>query len=65
MKTLGLVVEIDGASHDFKEEYDFERTKYLESLGLKVFKISDWDVKQNLPLAMKDLENYIIQHYSS
>lgn len=65
VKTLGLVVEIDGASHDFKKDYDLERTKYLESLGLQVFKISDWDVKQNLSLAVKDLENYIIQHYSS
>lgn len=65
VKTLGLVVEIDGASHDLKKDYDLERTKYLESLGLKVFKISDWDVKQNLSLAMKDLENYIVQHYSS
>ncbi|MPT31012.1 MAG: DUF559 domain-containing protein [Chryseobacterium sp.] len=64
VKTLGLVVEIDGSSHDFKQEYDLERAKFLESLGLKIFKISDWDVKQNLSVAMKDLENFIVENYS-
>lgn len=64
VKTLGLVVEIDGTSHDFKQEYDLERTKFLESLGLKIFRITDWDVKQNPSLAMKDLENFIVENYS-
>ena len=64
VKTLGLVVEIDGTSHDFKQEYDLERTKFLESLGLKIFRITDWDVKQNLSTAIKELENFIIENYS-
>lgn len=64
VKALGLVVEIDGVSHDFKKEYDEEKTKFLESLGLKIFKITDWDVKNNLSIVMKDLENFIIQKYS-
>ncbi len=64
VKTLGLVVEIDGASHDFKQEYDSERTKFLESIGLKVFRITDWDVKQNLSAVMKELEDFIIENYS-
>ncbi|WP_312902768.1 endonuclease domain-containing protein [Chryseobacterium taichungense] len=65
VKTLGLVVEIDGISHDFKQDYDLERTKFLESLDLKIFRITDLDVKQNLSVAMNDLENFIIEHYSS
>ncbi|WP_312342689.1 endonuclease domain-containing protein [Chryseobacterium binzhouense] len=64
VKALGLAVEIDGTSHDFKQEYDLERTKFLESLGLKILRITDWDVKQNLSLAMKDLENFIVENYS-
>jgi very-short-patch-repair endonuclease len=64
VKTLGLVVEIDGDSHDLKQEYDLERTAFMENLGLKVFIISDWDVKQNLSIATKDLENFIIANYS-
>jgi very-short-patch-repair endonuclease len=63
VKTLGLVIEIDGSSHDYKREYDNARQNYLESLGLKVFRIADIDVKRNLAQAMHDLENYIVQEY--
>lgn len=65
VKSLGLVVEIDGISHDFKQDYDLARTTFLEGLGLKVFRITDFDVKQNLSVAMNDLEKFIIEHYSS
>ncbi|WP_312763909.1 endonuclease domain-containing protein [Epilithonimonas sp.] len=64
VKTLGLVIEIDGLSHEFKQEYDLERTKFLESLGLKVFRINDFDVKQNLSVVMKDLEDFIVGNFS-
>jgi very-short-patch-repair endonuclease len=63
VKTLGLVIEIDGSSHDDKQDYDRERQHYLESLGLKVFRITDADVKKNIERAMKDLEAYIIEQY--
>jgi len=63
VKTLGLIIEIDGSSHDEKEVYDGIRQTYLESLGLKVFRIIDFDVKHNLTLVMKELENYIISNY--
>ena len=63
VKTLGLVVEIDGSSHNDKVEYDAERQTYLESYGLKVYRISDIAVKQNLALEMSALENYIVQQY--
>ena len=45
---LALVVEIDGSSHDDKQEYDLIRDQYLEALGLKVLHVQDVDVKQNL-----------------
>ena len=64
IKTLGLVVEIDGSSHEGKEEYDNFRQEYLESLGLKFFRISDFDVKNNLVIVMKDLENFIIENFT-
>ena len=34
VKTLGLVIEIDGSSHNDKEEYDQKREDYLISLKL-------------------------------
>ncbi|MFC4687111.1 endonuclease domain-containing protein [Epilithonimonas pallida] len=64
VKTLGLVIEIDGFNHDLKQEYDLERTKFLESLGLKVFRITDWDVKHNFSVVMKELEDFIVENYS-
>lgn len=47
-KDLGVVIEIDGGSHDEKQEYDKERDNYLESFGLKIFHIQDIEVKKNL-----------------
>jgi very-short-patch-repair endonuclease len=39
-----LVVEIDGASHWGKEDYDARRDEFLQSLGLTVLHISRTDV---------------------
>ena len=64
-KKLGLVVEIDGSSHDNKVEYDKERELYLVSLGLKVYRISVIDVLKHLGAAMIGLEDYIIANYGS
>ncbi|AZA58075.1 endonuclease domain-containing protein [Chryseobacterium shandongense] len=63
VKTLGLIIEIDGWSHDNKEIYDEVRQQYLESLGLTIFRITDFDVRNNIAVVMKDLENFIIEHY--
>ncbi|MBP2615140.1 endonuclease domain-containing protein [Chryseobacterium jejuense] len=65
VKSLGLIIEIDGSSHDEKEVYDGIRQEYLESLGLLVFRITDFDVRNNLDLVMKELEDFIIQHYGT
>jgi very-short-patch-repair endonuclease len=65
VKTLGLVIEIDGSSHDYKVDYDNARQNYLENLGLKVYRIPDRDVKRNLAQVMQDLENYIMQEYGN
>jgi len=63
VKKLGLVIEIDGDSHNEKEIYDIKRDNYLKSLGLKIFKIPVVDVLQNMSKAMKDLENFIVENY--
>ncbi|WP_066441705.1 endonuclease domain-containing protein [Chryseobacterium sp. CCH4-E10] len=63
VKTLGLIIEIDGWSHNNKEIYDEVRQQYLESLGLTIFRITDFDVRNNIAVVMKDLENFIIENY--
>ena len=65
VKTLGLVVEIDGSSHNDKEEYDQKREDYLISLGLKVYRISDLRVKQDLRNVMLELEKYIVLQFGN
>lgn len=42
--TIGLVIEVDGNSHDNKHEYDAKRDEFLRSLGLCVLRIDNEDV---------------------
>lgn len=63
VKALGLVIEIDGNSHEAKVVYDKERQTYLESLGLKVFRCSDLDVKKQIGRVMLDLEQFILDEF--
>ena len=44
----GLVIEIDGDSHDCKEEYDFHRDEYMKRFGLEVIRIPDKDIKNRM-----------------
>jgi len=64
VKTLGLVVEIDGTSHNSKEDYDNSRETFLKSYGLKVFRTTDFRVLHDLENVLKDLEDFIIKEYS-
>jgi len=61
--TLGLVIEIDGSSHNEKGEYDEKREAYLVSLGLRVYRISDLRAKHDLNNVMIELEKYIIREF--
>jgi 5-methyltetrahydrofolate--homocysteine methyltransferase len=43
-----LVIEVDGEIHKFNEEYDNERTKYLEESGLKVIRFTNLEVENRI-----------------
>lgn len=45
-KDLKLIIEVDGASHDFDDamELDQIRQKNLENLGYQILRFSDWEV---------------------
>jgi type I site-specific restriction-modification system R (restriction) subunit/very-short-patch-repair endonuclease len=47
-----VVIEIDGNSHDDKQEYDAQRDVYLESLGLTVIHIPVRDILEHLGSVM-------------
>jgi very-short-patch-repair endonuclease len=63
VKKLGLVIEIDGASHIGKEEYDQKREEYLISLGLKIYRIQVYDIFNRMDGVLVELEEYIIKHF--
>lgn len=58
---LGLVIEIDGSSHDARIEKDKKRQQYLESVGLKVVRFLDRDVKKNIEGIVSQLELEILK----
>ena len=48
-----LIIELDGSQHLEQEEYDEDRTKYLESRGYRVIRFWNNDV-------MKDIDSVIL-----
>ena len=57
-KEVGLVIELDGLSHQCNEVMDLDERKksYLESIGLKVIRFEDEDVIRDLPNVMRVIE---------
>ncbi len=51
-----VVVEIDGASHNDKQDYDARRNEYLKSIGLTVIHFTDYEVKENIDSVMQFLD---------
>ena len=56
--TLKLAIEIDGDSHftDQAQEYDREREAYIQSLGLKVIRFRNLEVRNNLNQVLRVIE---------
>ena len=64
IKSLGVVIEIEGSSQNDQQEYDEKRQQFLESLNLKIYRISDLRVKNDLLNVINELEDYIIENFS-
>ena len=58
---LKLVIEVDGNSHftDDAINYDIQRTKFIESFGIKIVRYFNNDILNNLEGVYCDLENVI------
>lgn len=63
IKKLGLVIEIDGESHNNKENYDLKRENYMLSQGVLIFKTTNFRILHDLDNVMKELEHFIIEKY--
>ena len=58
-KEVGLVIELDGLSHQCNEVMDLDERKqsYLESIGLKVIRFEDEDVIRDIRNVMMVIEH--------
>ncbi len=56
--SCGVVIEIDGSSHDGKMEYDAERDACLQGLGLTIIHIAARDILRNMEDVMVMLHNH-------
>jgi very-short-patch-repair endonuclease len=58
-KELLLAIEIDGDTHIYRYDYDEERQRNLEKLGIKFLRFEDIEVKKNIMNVLKVIENWI------
>ena len=60
---IGLVIELDGSQHGTNDaiEYDAERTKFLEALGLTVVRYWNHDVLGRTDVVLEDLWNVCLE----
>ena len=58
-KEVGLVIELDGLSHQCNDVMDLDERKqsYLESIGLKVIRFEDEDVIRDIRNVMRVIEH--------
>jgi len=54
-----LAIEVDGDIHLYRKEYDEERTRYLESSGLKVLRFSNEEVEKQIEFVIDVINKYI------
>jgi very-short-patch-repair endonuclease len=52
-----LVVEVDGAVHDERPEYDAERDQVLTALGLRVLRFSNDEVLSNMEAVVERIRS--------
>ena len=53
-----VVIEIDGNTHNDKIEYDIERERFLEDLGMVIIHVMAGDVLNNLAGVMEMLHDH-------
>jgi len=56
-----FAIEFDGQTHDSEksQSYDAERTEYLKKFGIKILRIQNKEVLNNLEGVLKEVEKYL------
>ena len=63
-KAFGLVVEIDGSSHNGREEEDALREAWLKDQGCEIIRFTTTLIMEHLDQVMKELEEFVLENYS-
>ncbi|HTN17127.1 MAG TPA: endonuclease domain-containing protein [Chitinophagaceae bacterium] len=58
-KDLMLAIEVDGGSHDSKQEADSKRQKELESVGVCFLRFREQEVRKDIVNVMYAIQNWI------
>ncbi|MBI5008122.1 MAG: endonuclease domain-containing protein [Bacteroidia bacterium] len=61
-KELSLAIEIDGDTHIFRNDYDDERQKCLENLGIRFLRFDDNEVKKSMNNVLRVIQDWIIKN---
>ncbi len=66
-KALNLVIEVDGGYHYEEEQklQDKERQLLLEEMGLHFLRFHDEEIKKDMDIVVKTIEQYILSYESS
>ena len=61
---LNLVIEIDGITHEFEEQYkyDVKRQEKLEGLGINFLKFKDTDVREKMDGVLSFIKQWIVEN---
>ena len=54
-----LAIEIDGPIHLARKDYDEDRTKFLESSGLKVLRFKNADIESDIESVIEVINRYL------
>ncbi len=58
-KELKLAIEIDGNTHIYRDDYDDERQRNLEKLGVHFLRFEDIEVKKSMSNVLRVIEDWI------
>ena len=61
-RDIKLAIEIDGCSHNDKQEYDEERQAILESKGIRFIRFSNNEVLFNLEFVLTSISEAILNN---
>ncbi len=56
---LRLAIEIDGSSHELKDDYDYKREQDLKRFNIRILRFTDKQVKENLEGVISSIKKSI------